>query len=136
MAGMSCSAVGCCLMTDLELREVERRHVELAGLVEREQLLRDVVGVREGELADAAQIDAIDVVAAELAAHGLGAFATDHDHLHGLALGEQPLRVLARELGDVGVEAAGETALAGHDDHQVHLVAAGARPAAAKRPCR
>ena len=108
----------------LELREVERRHVEPARLVKGEQLLRDVVGMREGDLADAAQIDAIDVMGAELAPHGFGALAAHHDHLHRLALGKQMLSVAARQLRDVGVEAAGQTALAGHDDQEMHLVAA------------
>ena len=89
-------------------------------------MLGDLAGDGEGDLLVPAQVDPVDDAAAEIAAQVVGALAADGEDLDGLALAAQADGVGAGELGDVGVEAAAQAALGGHDDEQMHLVLAGA----------
>ena len=89
-------------------------------------LLGDVLGIGEAQLLHSLEIDAVDDLAAEVAAQRVGALAADHQDLDRLAVADQPLRIGAREPGDVGVEAAAQAALGRHHDEQVDLVLAGA----------
>src|SRR5262245_32934632 len=109
----------------LELGKIYGGDVKLAGFEHRQDLVGDTGGNVEANLLDAAQVDAIDDLATIGAAQIVSALATDGKDFDGLAGGHQPLRVLARQLGDIRVEAATQTALGGHDDDEMHIVLPG-----------
>ena len=126
LAGISCSAVGFCAITDLNSEKYSVATSNSPASNSASTLLGDVVGVGEAELLDALEVDAVDDLPAEVAAQAVGALAADADDLDRLAVAQQPLRVGARQPGDVGVEAAAQAALGRHDDQQMHLILAGA----------
>ena len=110
----------------LELGEIDRTDVELAGVEHGEDLARDILGMGEGQLLDAFEVDAIDDLLAEVAPQVIVALATNAHDLDGLAVPGQALDVGSREARDAGVEAAAQAALGGHDNEQMHLILAGA----------
>src|SRR6185295_6771130 len=109
----------------LELGKIHGGDVKLAGFEHGQHFVGDPGGGVEADLLEAAQVDAIDDLATIGAAQIVGALATDGKDFHGLAGGHQPLRVLARQLGDIRVEAAAQPTLGGHHDQQMHIVLAG-----------
>ncbi len=62
---------------------------------------------------------------AEVAPKVVGALAADRHDLDGLALGDQPLGVGPRQLCDIRIEAAAQTALGRHHDQEMRLILAG-----------
>src|SRR5687768_8120586 len=110
----------------LEARIEQRADIEFAGIETRDDLLGDVLGVDEAELADRAQLDVIDDLLLEGTAQLLEAFAADAEEFHLFALVHQSQRALAGEPHDRRVEGAGQAALAGADQEQMHLILAGA----------
>ena len=68
----------------------------------------------------------LDDLLLEGAAQLLVALAADAEEFDLLALGHQRQRALAGETHDRGIEGAGQAALAGADQQQMHLVLAGA----------
>ena len=85
----------------------------------------DGIGIDEADLLDLAQVDAVDDQRGEVAAQYVVALLADGDDLHRLAVGQQPADVLARETGDLRVEAAAQPALGRADDQQMDVVLAG-----------
>ena len=110
----------------LEARIEQRADVELTGVEPRQHLLGDVLGVDEAELTHAAQVEMLDDLLVELAAELLVALAADAEEFHFLALVHQGQSALAGEAHDRRVEGARQAALAGADQQQVNLIAAGA----------
>src|SRR5690349_1894552 len=83
-----------------EAREEQRADVELAGLEAGEYLLRDVLGVLEGELPHRAQVDMLDDLLLEIAAKLLVALAADAKEFDFPAFGHQRIGALARQPHD------------------------------------
>ena len=73
-----------------------------------------------------AQVDVFDDLLVEVAAQLLVALAADAEELDLFALVHQRLRALAGEAHDRGIECAAQTAFAGADQEQMHLILAGA----------
>ncbi len=97
------------------------------ALVEqRDDLPGDRIGVDEADLLDLAQVDAVDDQRGVVAAQDVVALLADADDLDRLAVGQQLADVVAREAGDLRVEAAAQAALGRADDQQMHVVLAGA----------
>src|SRR5580692_1534113 len=111
----------------LEARIEQRADVELAGLETRDHLVGDILGIDETELAHRAQIEVFDDLLVEQAAELLVTLAADAEELDLFALVHQRQRALAGEPHDRRVEGAGQAALAGADQQQMHLIAAGTR---------
>src|SRR4029079_16989053 len=104
----------------------ERCDVERSGFEHLEHFLRDAFGMAEVQLLDALKIFALDEVPAEVTPQVVGAVAAARHDLDGFARRDQPLRIDARELSDIRIEAAAQTTLCRHDDQQMHLVLASA----------
>ena len=68
-----------------------------------------------------------DKVVTEIAFERFPAFLTNREDLDRLALFQKRFGFLARELGDVGVEATTQAALGGENHQELNLIAAGAR---------
>ena len=81
----------------LELGEVDRGDIELAGLEHGQHLAGDVLGVREGQLLDALEVDAVDDLLAEIAPQVVVALAADGHDLDRLAVLQQAQRIRAGE---------------------------------------
>ena len=84
------------------------------------------MGVGEGDLLDALEIDALQDLPAVLAPQQVRALAPQAQQLDRLAFAREPRGIGAGEARDVGVEASAQPALGGHDDQKVRLVLAGA----------
>src|SRR5665213_3289505 len=110
----------------LEARIEQRADIELAGLEASDDLVRNVLGVDEAELANRAQLDVFDDLLFEVAAQLLKTLAADAEELDLFALVDQRQRALAGQPHDRGIERAGQAALAGADQQQMHLILAGA----------
>src|SRR5690606_36033288 len=110
----------------LELAEVEGADVELAGVEQGEDLVRDLLGMRIADLPYASEIDPVDDQLAVVAAQDVVTLAADAQDFYRLAVLLQALDVLPRQAGYAGVETAAQPALGGHDDEEMDLIAAGA----------
>src|ERR1700730_430988 len=109
----------------LEARIEQRADVELAGLEAGDNFVGDVFGIDKPELANRAQLDILDDLLLEGAAALLEALAPDAEELDLFALADQRQRALAGQPHDRGIEGAGQAALAGTDQQQMHLIPAG-----------
>src|SRR6202011_3467563 len=110
----------------LEPREEQGADVELARLEPPDDLLRDVARVVELDEAHRAQLDRLDDLFLEQAPQLVETLAPDAEELDLLAFVHQRKGALAGEPYDRGVERAAQAAVAGADDEQMRLVAAGA----------
>src|SRR5208283_5521466 len=108
----------------LEPREKQSADVELAGLVQRNDLAADRVGIVETDRANRTQIDHFDDLASELPAQDVMPFFADTKDFDRLALPYERHRRLAREPRDRGIKSAAKTALGGADDQEMDRVAA------------
>src|SRR4029077_19951010 len=107
-----------------EPREKQRAYVELASLMQRNDLVADRGGIAEAERADRAQVDHFDDLASKLPAQNVMAFLADTKDLNRFALPHQRQRRLTREARDRGIESAAKTAFGGTDDQEMDAVAA------------
>ena len=135
VAGMICCAVGTWLITERKREKNSVATSNAPSAKRAEHLLGHLLGMLEGELPHAAELDRVDDQRSVIALELVEALLADAEDLHLLAVGEQAIDVLAREPHDGRVEGAAKPALAGADDEEMDLVLAGAdhqrRPAVA-----
>src|SRR5580692_4478429 len=108
-----------------EARIEQRADIEFPGLEAGDDLVGDVLGVAEAELADRAQVEMLDDLLLEAAAQLLKSLAADAEELDLLALAHQRQRPLAGQPHDRRIECTAQATFAGADQQQVHLVIAG-----------
>src|SRR5690606_12475185 len=97
-----------------ELREEERRDVELTGVEELKQRFSDRMSGIGADVPVAREIDVLHDLIAVQTAELIAALLADGKNFHRLAGAEQLIDLLARGADDLSVEAAAQAALARH----------------------
>src|ERR1700704_5036739 len=116
-----------------ETREEQGADVEFAGLEQRDDLVRDRLGIREAERAHRAQLDGLDDLLLVDAFELVVALAADAQDLDLLALAGQRDDALAREPHDRRIERAAQAALGGAHHQEMDVGSAGAGEQAGRR---